>query len=213
MPASTRPTTEAPVRGSRPMMGRGWSRYEVCTSVVFPVPLPLSLLSSTWVGSVVEVDVELVAGVEVELFGVWVVDVVVEVLLGTAVVDVVDVVVVLPAGIDVVVDVVVELVAGTDVVVDELVAGIDVVVDELVAGIDVVVDVEVLVGTSVVELDVLVGTSVVDVVVEVGGTITGWMGVDVESGGDTTGGPVGGVPVAVAVLSTEPASTSDCLIV
>ena len=202
MPASTRPTTEAPVRGSRPMMGRGWSRYEVCTSVVFPVPLPLSLLSSTWVGSVVEVDVELVAGVEVELFGVWVVDVVVEVLLGTAVVDVVDVVVVLPAGIDVVVDVVVELVAGTDVV-----------VDELVAGIDVVVDVEVLVGTSVVELDVLVGTSVVDVVVEVGGTITGWMGVDVESGGDTTGGPVGGVPVAVAVLSTEPASTSDCLIV
>ena len=37
-------------------------------------------------------------------------------------------------------------------------------------------------------------------------------GVEVESGGDTTGGPVGGVPVAVAVLSTEPASTSDCLI-
>ena len=38
-------------------------------------------------------------------------------------------------------------------------------------------------------------------------------GVEVESGGDTTGGPVGGVPEAVAVLSTEPASTSACLIV
>ena len=39
------------------------------------------------------------------------------------------------------------------------------------------------------------------------------VGVVVESGGDVIAGPVGGLPEAVAVLSTEPASTSAWVIV
>src|SRR5437868_901883 len=38
------------------------------------------------------------------------------------------------------------------------------------------------------------------------------VGVSVCAGGDTTGGPLGGVPVAVASLWTMPRSTSACVI-
>ena len=41
--------------------------------------------------------------------------------------------------------------------------------------------------------------------------VTGWH--VVVSGGEVTTGPVGGVPVAVALLFTSPASTSACVIV
>src|SRR5918999_1271175 len=41
----------------------------------------------------------------------------------------------------------------------------------------------------------------------------GGVGVDVVSGGLSTGGPPGGVPVAVAVLLTEPAMMSACVTV
>ncbi len=47
-------------------------------------------------------------------------------------------------------------------------------------------------------------SSVSDVTVDVG--------VLVESGAEVATGPVGGVPEAVAVLATEPASTSTCVI-